>query len=181
MLIPALVLVIIYRYGSMLGVVMAFQKFSPAKGFFRSPWIGLNNFRNLFTMPNIWQIIYNTVFISFFKMTLGIIVPVVFACLMVGMGYLLTYLVFPCEPMICLEPENNVKARGERPIVGQVILPNKSRNGRRPGNRTTWPSRIESEAKRGYFVTMGSSMSANLSGSPASPISVGSPWAVKSS
>ena len=54
MLIPALVLVIIYRYGSMLGVVMAFQKFSPAKGFFRSPWVGLNNFRNLFTMPNIW-------------------------------------------------------------------------------------------------------------------------------
>ena len=82
MLIPALVLVIIYRYGSMLGVVMAFQKFSPAKGFFRSPWIGLNNFRNLFTMPNIWQIIYNTVFISFFKMTLGIIVPVVFALLL---------------------------------------------------------------------------------------------------
>ena len=82
MLIPALVLVIIYRYGSMLGVVMAFQKFSPAKGFFRSPWIGLANFRNLFTMPNIGQIIYNTVFISFFKMTLGIIVPVVFALLL---------------------------------------------------------------------------------------------------
>ena len=82
MLIPALVLVIIYRYGSMLGVVMAFQKFSPAKGFFRSPWVGLANFQNLFTMPNIWQIIYNTVFISFFKMTLGIIVPVVFALLL---------------------------------------------------------------------------------------------------
>ena len=82
MLLPALVLVLIYRYGSMFGVVMAFQKFSPAKGFFRSPWVGLANFRNLFTMPNIGQIIYNTVFISFFKMTLGIIVPVVFALLL---------------------------------------------------------------------------------------------------
>ena len=82
MLLPALVLVIIYRYGSMFGVVMAFQKFSPARGFFRSPWVGLANFRNLFTMPNIGQIIYNTVFISFFKMILGIIVSVTFALLL---------------------------------------------------------------------------------------------------
>lgn len=82
MMIPALVFVIIYRYGPMLGVVMAFQKFSPAKGFFHSPWVGLDNYRNLFTMPNIGQIIYNTVFISFFKMILGIIVPVVFALLL---------------------------------------------------------------------------------------------------
>lgn len=82
MMIPALVLVIIYRYGSMLGIVMAFQKFSPAKGFFRSPWVGMANYKNLFTMPNIGQIIYNTVFISFFKMALGIVVPVVFALLL---------------------------------------------------------------------------------------------------
>jgi len=88
MLIPALILVLIYRYGSMFGIVMAFQKFSPAKGFFRSPWVGLDNFRNLFTMPNIGQIIYNTVFISFFKMTLGIIVPVVFALMLNEIGSL---------------------------------------------------------------------------------------------
>ncbi len=82
MLLPALVFVIVYRYGPMLGVVMAFQKFSPAKGFFRSQWVGLENFRNLFTMPDIGQIIFNTVFISFSKMTLGIVVPVVFALLL---------------------------------------------------------------------------------------------------
>jgi putative aldouronate transport system permease protein len=88
MLLPALILVLIYRYGSMFGIVMAFQKFSPAKGFFRSPWVGLDNFRNLFTMPNIGQIIYNTVFIPFFKMTLGIIVPVVFALMLNEIGSL---------------------------------------------------------------------------------------------
>ena len=82
MLLPALVFVIVYRYGPMLGVVMAFQKFSPAKGFFHSKWVGLENFRNLFTMPDIGQIILNTVFISFSKMTLGIVVPVVFALLL---------------------------------------------------------------------------------------------------
>ncbi|MBQ8973909.1 MAG: sugar ABC transporter permease [Clostridia bacterium] len=82
MLVPALIFVAIYRYGPMLGVVMAFQKFSPAKGFFHSKWVGLDNFRNLFSMPDIGQIIFNTVFISFFKMALGIIVPVIFALLL---------------------------------------------------------------------------------------------------
>lgn len=82
MLLPAVVLVAIYSYGSMLGTVIAFQKFNPTKGFFGSPWVGLDNFRNLFTMPTIGQVIYNTVFISLCKMVGGIIVPVIFALLL---------------------------------------------------------------------------------------------------
>lgn len=82
MLLPAMIVVAIYCYGPMLGIVMAFEKFSPAKGFFKSPWVGMDNFKNLFTMPNIGQVIYNTVFISVWKMILGIVVPVVFALLL---------------------------------------------------------------------------------------------------
>ena len=82
MLLPAVVLVAIYSYGSMVGTVIAFQKFNPTKGFFGSPWVGLDNFRNLFTMPTIGQVIYNTVFISLCKMIGGIVVPVVFALLL---------------------------------------------------------------------------------------------------
>lgn len=82
MLIPAVILVGIYSYGSMVGTVIAFQKFKPANGFFGSEWIGLDNFRTLFAMPNIWQVIRNTVLISLFKMIGGIIVPVVFALML---------------------------------------------------------------------------------------------------
>lgn len=82
MLIPAVVLVAIYSYGAMAGVSIAFQKFVPANGLFRSPWVGLDNFRTLFSMPNIWPVIRNTVVISFFKMAGGIFVPVVFALLL---------------------------------------------------------------------------------------------------
>lgn len=81
MLVPAVVFVAIYSYGPMMGTVIAFQRFNPAKGFFGSDWVGFDNFRNLFTMPNIWQIILNTVLISLGKMIGGIIVPVVLALL----------------------------------------------------------------------------------------------------
>ena len=82
MLIPAVVLVAIYSYGPMMGNVIAFQKFNPTKGFFGSPWVGFDNFKNLFTMPNIGQVIGNTVTIALGKMIGGIIVPVFFALLL---------------------------------------------------------------------------------------------------
>ena len=82
MLIPAVILVAIYCYGSMAGIVIAFQKFVPTNGIFGSPWVGWANFRNLFSMPNIGSVIRNTVVISLSKMILGIIVPVFYALLL---------------------------------------------------------------------------------------------------
>lgn len=82
MLIPAVVLVAIYSYGSMAGASIAFQKFVPTNGLFGSPWIGFDNFKNLFTMPNIWQVVWNTVAISLCKMVGGVVVPVTFALLL---------------------------------------------------------------------------------------------------
>ena len=83
MLIPAVVLVIIYSYGPMAGVTIAFQKFVPARGFFGDQdWVGWANFRTLFAMPNIWPVIRNTVLIAFSKMVGGVVVPVTFALLL---------------------------------------------------------------------------------------------------
>ena len=82
MLIPSLVLVSIYSYGSMVGNVIAFQRFMPANGLFGSPYIGFQNFRTLFLLPSIWEVIRNTVVISLSKMVGGVIVPVVFALLL---------------------------------------------------------------------------------------------------
>jgi putative aldouronate transport system permease protein len=79
---PAMVLVAVYSYGAMVGIIFAFQKFAPANGLFGSKWIGFENFRTLFNYPNIWNIIRNTVFISTLKMIGGIIVPVSFALLL---------------------------------------------------------------------------------------------------
>lgn len=82
MLLPGLIIVLIFSYGPMFGIVMAFQNFRPTKGFFGSEWIWLDNFKRIFEYPDIDRIIYNTVYIAVFKLILGLVVPVLFALLL---------------------------------------------------------------------------------------------------
>lgn len=78
MLIPALVLVLIYSYGPLGGLVIAFQRFDIAKGILGSKWIGLDNFTYLiFKYPDFTKIMWNTVYISLMKMIAGFIAPIV--------------------------------------------------------------------------------------------------------
>ncbi|MFD0712509.1 ABC transporter permease [Paenibacillus sp. GCM10027626] len=82
MLLPAVILVLVYSYGPMLGIVMAFQKFVPAKGFIDSKWVGWDNFTYVFNLPNFTQVIWNTLYIAVMKIIAGQIVPIVIALLL---------------------------------------------------------------------------------------------------
>jgi putative aldouronate transport system permease protein len=82
MLLPSVILVGVYSYGAMAGVGIAFQRFMPALGLFGSPWVGFQNFRTLFSLPDFWQVIRNTVVLSLGKMAGGIAAPVCFALLL---------------------------------------------------------------------------------------------------
>ena len=81
LLIPAIVLVFIFSYIPLYGLVIAFQKYNPAMGF-ASRWIGLDNFTYLFNQPGFIQTIWNTVYIAVFKIIGGIIVPVFFSLML---------------------------------------------------------------------------------------------------
>ena len=48
MLLLPVLLLFIYNYIPMAGIVIAFQKFLPAKGVLGSKWVGLQNFKTLF-------------------------------------------------------------------------------------------------------------------------------------
>ena len=67
LLIPAVLLVAIFSYIPMVGVVLAFQDFLPGRNFFGSVWVGLDNFKYLFALPDMGQVIFNTVFLSLLK------------------------------------------------------------------------------------------------------------------
>lgn len=82
MLLPAVIIVLVFSYGPMLGIYIAFQDFSPAWGLFGSPWIGFGNFTFVFGVPGFFQVIWNTIFIAFLKIIGMIIVPVFFALLL---------------------------------------------------------------------------------------------------
>ncbi|WP_150269579.1 MULTISPECIES: ABC transporter permease [Paenibacillus] len=82
MILPALVLVIIFSYIPMAGLIIAFQDFSPIAGFKQMNWSGLENFHYLFDIPGFKQVVWNTVFISVMKIIAGLTVPVIAALLL---------------------------------------------------------------------------------------------------
>jgi putative aldouronate transport system permease protein len=82
LLLPPVILVLIYCYGPMVGIVIAFQQFIPAKGLFGSEWIGWDNFEFVMMLPDTYRVVYNTVFISLMKIVAGLIAPIVAALLL---------------------------------------------------------------------------------------------------
>ncbi|GAB2557939.1 putative aldouronate transport system permease protein [Gracilibacillus alcaliphilus] len=82
MLLPALIVTLIYAYGPMFGIVMAFQDFQPYLGFFQSEWVGMDNFEYIFNLPGFGQVIYNTLLIAVSKVILGLLVPLIIALLL---------------------------------------------------------------------------------------------------
>jgi len=82
MILPGLALILLFQYVPMAGLVMAFQKFHPVKGIFRSDWIGLDNFRFIWSMPDFPRVIWNTVYIAVMKIVAGLIAPIIVALLL---------------------------------------------------------------------------------------------------
>ena len=81
MLLPGMIFVLIFNIMPLFGTVIAFQNFIPAKGILHSRWVGLDNFKYMFQLDDSRQIIFNTVYISFMKIVLNLIVPVCTAIL----------------------------------------------------------------------------------------------------
>ncbi len=82
MLLPGVVLLGIFSYAPMVGIIMAFQKFLPAKGIFQSGWVGLQNFEYIFSLPNTWSLFRNTMILACSSIALDIVVPILFAVLL---------------------------------------------------------------------------------------------------
>ena len=62
MLVPGIIFTIIFCYIPMAGMVIAFEKFIPAKGLFGDQkWIGFDNFTYLLNMPGAMSALKNTV------------------------------------------------------------------------------------------------------------------------
>ena len=67
-LVPAVVYVLIFSYGPMYGILMAFENFSPKKGYLGSEWVGLKHFIRFFSYPDFWKLLRNTISISLYSL-----------------------------------------------------------------------------------------------------------------
>src|SRR5690625_4809722 len=78
-LFPALIMLLIFKYIPILGNVIAFQEYNIFRGVLDSPFVGLKNFKRLFTAPEFYSVLSNTLIINFYKLFLWIPLPMIFA------------------------------------------------------------------------------------------------------
>jgi len=83
MMIPGVIMLLIFNYIPMGGIVIAFQKYNVAKGLFgNQQWYGLQNFTYVFSLPNIWRVFFNTLEIAVMKIIAGTFVPITVALML---------------------------------------------------------------------------------------------------
>lgn len=80
-LIPALVIVILFSYVPMYGIIIAFKDFKMARGILGSEWVGLAHFQKIFSDPNFYRVLFNTIKLSVLSLITSFPVTIIFALL----------------------------------------------------------------------------------------------------
>lgn len=82
MLLPGMIILLLFVFIPLVGSLMAFQNYVPAKGLLGSKWVWLENYKFIFSLPDGRQVFVNTLVIAFAKLVMNIFVPVTFAILL---------------------------------------------------------------------------------------------------
>ncbi|MHA6480561.1 ABC transporter permease [Paenibacillus sp. strain BS8-2] len=81
MLVPVVAYFLIFQYGPMYGVQIAFKDFSPAQGIWGSSWVGLQNFESFFNSFYFSRIVKNTLILSLYDLIFTFPAPIILALL----------------------------------------------------------------------------------------------------
>jgi putative aldouronate transport system permease protein len=82
MSLPAILLLFVFAYLPMFGIILAFKEYRFDQGILGSQWIGLTNFRFLFGTDIAWRITRNTLLMNFLFIVTGTVVNIAVALLM---------------------------------------------------------------------------------------------------
>lgn len=88
-LLPPLVIVILFRYLPMMGLLLAFKDWEARLGIFGSPWTseyGFGNFIELFRTPDFSQAIWNTLYFNAVTILIDFPLPIILAILLTELG-----------------------------------------------------------------------------------------------
>ena len=78
LLIPVII-TIVYKYGPMYGIQIAFRDFKASRGITGSEWVGLQWFEEFFSSPNCGRMIKNTILLSLYSLLWSFPVPIILA------------------------------------------------------------------------------------------------------
>ncbi|MEI7025385.1 ABC transporter permease [Paenibacillus sp. y28] len=81
MILPGILFFIVFKYVPLAGSIIAFQKYQIMRGIMDSPWVGLDNFKFIFTYPDFYNVLRNTALIALYQLVFGFPAPVILALL----------------------------------------------------------------------------------------------------
>lgn len=79
LLLPGVLLLFIFHYLPLFGILIAFKDYIPFKGIFGSRWIGMQNFKYFLADKKFWTVLKNTLEINILHIIFGFPVPILFA------------------------------------------------------------------------------------------------------
>lgn len=82
MLLPVVAYFLVFQYGPMYGLLLAFKDYSPAQGIAGSEWVGLQWFRQFFDSFYFWRVVRNTLMINVWDLLFGFPAPIILALLL---------------------------------------------------------------------------------------------------
>ncbi|MFE0555696.1 ABC transporter permease [Paenibacillus sp. NPDC058910] len=82
MALPVVAWFIIFCYGPMWGVMIAFKDFKPLLGFADSDWVGFKHFIDFFSGPYFWRVVKNTLLLNVWGIVFGFTAPIILALLL---------------------------------------------------------------------------------------------------
>jgi putative aldouronate transport system permease protein len=85
---PGIIFMIIFCYIPIYGLTIAFKNYTVIDTLSSAPWVGLENFKIIATDKYFWESVVNTLGISFLKLAIGFVIPIILAIMIyeVGMG-----------------------------------------------------------------------------------------------
>lgn len=82
MALPMVVFYILFHYGPMYGILMAFKDFNPRVGVWRSTWVGFKHFKAFFSSIYFKRTFFNTLFLSVYSLLWGFPAAIILALLL---------------------------------------------------------------------------------------------------
>jgi putative aldouronate transport system permease protein len=79
MVLLPVIYILIFAYGPMGGVVVAFKDFSIRRGIMGSDWVGLKYFKQFLSTPLFYNLLRNTIIISLYGLIAGFVMPIILA------------------------------------------------------------------------------------------------------
>jgi len=79
MILPGVIFMIVFNFIPIYGLTIAFKNYTVIDTIDSAPWVGLDNFRIILTDPYFWDSVINTLGISFLKLAIGFVVPIILA------------------------------------------------------------------------------------------------------